>query len=126
MHVEEAQARVEAEERLVEHALVQVAHADQAVDRRPREHLRARPAGQLELVARHRGAAHLGRQQQDDGGEQHAARRQHDLEQRAEHRAAEHARGRADIVERYVGRAPRLRHELVKQVAGRQREARPR
>ena len=47
------------------------------------------------------------------------------LEQRAEHRAPEHACRGADVVERDVGRAARLRDELVEQVAGGQRESRP-
>src|SRR5439155_1607461 len=77
--MEKAQAGVELHERLVEHALVHVAHADEPVHCRTREHRVPRPPRQLELEANHRGAAHL---RADD---------QH-------HRAQEHRDGREAIV----------------------------
>ena len=76
VQMEEAEARVELHQRLVDDLLVDVAHADEAVGGRPREDDGAGPPRQLELEPHHRGAADLGAGDQEHRGQQRRHGRQ--------------------------------------------------
>jgi hypothetical protein len=60
VQVEEPEPGVELDQRLVDDLLVHVAHPDEPVGGRPRQHDRAGPARKLELELGHGGAPDLG------------------------------------------------------------------